>query len=128
MIRSHSTPPMEKLGLPESDSPRANRHARCSPTTYGPRKPGHNLELEPQPTLNPDRAPVPRIERLASRSVVDVDGSSWIVQEVRHWGYDRRASSSLVFTGDDAMRRVRNYPPNWIELSDAELIAISFGV
>jgi hypothetical protein len=50
------------------------------------------------------------------------------VQEIRHWGYDRRASSSLVFTGDDAMRRVRNYPANWIELSDAELIALSFGV
>src|SRR5512146_3023576 len=82
----------------------------------------------PQPTLDPDPAPVPHIERLASRSVVDSDGGTWTVQEVRDWGYDRRASSSLVFTGDDAMRRVRNYPPNRIELPDAELIALSVGV
>ncbi|HEX8946443.1 MAG TPA: hypothetical protein VF785_25120 [Gemmatimonadaceae bacterium] len=60
--------------------------------------------------------------------MVDSDGVTWRVQEVRFWEYDRRASSSLVFTGDDAMRRVRNYPANWIELSDAELIALSFGV
>lgn len=78
--------------------------------------------------MDPDPAPVPRIERLASRSVVDAYGVTWTVQEVRHWSYDRRASSSLVFTGDDAMRRVRNYPANWIELSDDELIALSFGV
>jgi hypothetical protein len=50
------------------------------------------------------------------------------VQEIRDCGYDRRASFSLVFTSDMVMRRVRNYPPNWIELSDAELIALSFGV
>jgi len=50
------------------------------------------------------------------------------VQEIRDWGYDRRTSSSLVFTSDDTMRRVRNYPASWIELSDAELIALSFGV
>lgn len=128
MIRTHSTPPSENFGSPEPDSPRANRHARCSPTVYGPRDRGRNLELEAQPTLDPDRAPIPRIERLASRSVVDADGATWLVQEVRHWGYDRRASSSLVFTGDDAMRRVRNYPSNWIQLSDGDLIAISFGV
>jgi hypothetical protein len=128
MTRTHSTPPLEKIDAPEPDSPRANRHARCSPTVYGPRNSGQHFELEPQSTLDSDRAPVPRIERLASRSVVDALGATWIVQEVRHWGYDRRASSSLVFTGDDAMRRVRNYPPNWIQLSDAELIAISFGV
>lgn len=100
----------------------------ASPTPVGPRDAERNLELEAPPTLDPDPAPVPHIERLASRSVVDSDGGTWTVQEVRDWGYDRRASSSLVFTGDDAMRRVRNYPPNWIELSDAELIALSFGV
>jgi hypothetical protein len=60
--------------------------------------------------------------------VPDDEGGTWVVQEIRDWGYDRRASFSLVFTNDTAMRRVRSYPPNWIELSDAELIAISFGV
>jgi hypothetical protein len=65
---------------------------------------------------------------LASRSVRDAHGVAWLVQEVRDWGYDRRASLSLVFSSDEAMRRVRVYPPNWIELSDDELIALSFGV
>jgi hypothetical protein len=86
-----------------------------------------NLELEAWLNLDPDRA-LPRIERLAMRSVPDDEGGAWLVQEIRDWGYDRRASFSLVFTNDTVMRRVRNYPPNWIELSDADLIAISFGV
>jgi len=79
-------------------------------------------------TLDPERKPFPRIERLASRSILDAHGGMWRVQEIRDWGYDRRASSSLVFTSDDVMRRVRNYPPNWVDLSDDELIALSFGV
>jgi hypothetical protein len=86
-----------------------------------------NLELEAWPSLDSDPA-LPRIERLATRSVPDDEGGAWLVQEIRDWGYDRRASSSLVFTNDNVMRRVRNYPPNWIDLSDAELMAISFGV
>jgi len=78
--------------------------------------------------LDADPPQTPRIERLASRSVRDAHGVPWLVQEIRDWAYDRRASLSLVFSSDDAMRRVRSYPANWIELSDAELIALSFGV
>jgi len=84
--------------------------------------------LEPRSDVDPDPAQVPRIERLESRSIRDADGVTWLVQEIRDWGYDRRASSSLVFTSDDVMRRVRHYPQHWTELSDAELLKLSFGV
>jgi hypothetical protein len=85
-------------------------------------------ELEPRPDVDHDPAQVPRIERLESRSIHDTSGVSWLVQEIRDWGYDRRASSSLVFTSDDVMRRVRHYPANWITLSDAELLVLSLGI
>jgi hypothetical protein len=91
-------------------------------------RPTMNGASSPDPDVDPDPAHVPRIERLESRSVRDTDGVTWIVQEIRDWAYDRRASSSLVFTSDDVMRRVRNYPANWIELPAAELLRISFGV
>jgi hypothetical protein len=79
-------------------------------------------------TLDRDHRQAPRIERLASRSVRDAHGVPWLVQEVRDWEYDRRSATSLVFSSDDVMRRVRDYPPNWIDLSDEDLIALSFGV
>ena len=79
-------------------------------------------------TLDPEPRHAPRIERLASRSVRDAHGVPWLVQEVRDWEYDRRSATSLFFISDDVMRRVRDYPPNWIDLSDEELIALSFGV
>jgi hypothetical protein len=94
-----------------------------------PAPPDDERNLEPEARLSLDCDPaLPHIERLATRSVPDDEGGAWLVQEIRDWGYDRRASFSLVFTNDNVMRRVRNYPPNWIELSDAELMAISFGV
>jgi hypothetical protein len=96
--------------------------------TMTPFRPTMNGTSTPGPDVDPDPAHVPRIERLESRSVRDTDGVTWLVQEIRDWGYDRRASSSLVFTSDDVMRRVRNYPANWIELPATELLRISFGV
>jgi hypothetical protein len=35
--------------------------------------------------------------------------------------------SSLIFESDAAVRRVRNYPPNWHELPDDELAALRHG-
>ena len=78
--------------------------------------------------LDSEPRQAPRIERLASRSVRDAHGVPWLVQEVRDLEYDRRATTSLIFSSDDVMRRVRVYPPNWIDLPDDELIALSFGV
>jgi hypothetical protein len=38
-----------------------------------------------------------------------------------------RADYCLVFTSDFAMRRVWHYPHDWRALSDAELLALSWG-
>jgi hypothetical protein len=38
---------------------------------------------------------------------------------------DETGGASLVFASDDAVRRVRRYPPNWSELSEDELLALS---
>ena len=40
--------------------------------------------------------------------------------------FDRRSGNSLIFASDFAVRRVRNYPANWMELSDEELLALSW--
>lgn len=58
------------------------------------------------------------------RVIVTAGGQHWVVREVELSTYDRR-TRSLVFLTDGAMRRVRNYPVNWRQCSDAELLAIS---
>ncbi len=40
--------------------------------------------------------------------------------------YDRRARTTLVFVSEGAMRRVRDFPAHWWELSDEELLGISW--
>jgi len=61
-----------------------------------------------------------------SRSFVDGDGVHWTVYEQAFGDYDRRSSSSLIFNSDFAVRRVRNYPANWLELSERELMELSW--
>jgi hypothetical protein len=58
------------------------------------------------------------------RTFTDQEGNFWDVREVSLAGYDRRGRS-LLFESTGAIRRVRDYPDNWIELSDAELEEIS---
>jgi hypothetical protein len=53
-------------------------------------------------------------------------GAVWLVYELRAIPFDRRSGSSLIFESDDTIRRVRNYPENWRELSDEELFALSW--
>jgi hypothetical protein len=55
-----------------------------------------------------------------TRSVLDAEGTFWQVCEVAY-ALDRRSGRSLVFESDGAVRRVRNYPDMWDELSDDEL-------
>jgi hypothetical protein len=75
---------------------------------------------------DPDRTSF--IEVLATREVTDpVTGIRWLVHEVRDIRYDRRAAPSLIFTSDEAMRRVRTYPENWMTLDVAELLRVSTG-
>ena len=64
--------------------------------------------------------------RLGSRIIVDpATCTQWVVIEIRDAPYDRRDASSLVFSTEGVMRRVRNYPRNWLELTDAELLRLS---
>jgi hypothetical protein len=39
--------------------------------------------------------------------------------------FDRRGGTHLVFDAETLMRRVRDFPANWQELSDAELLELS---
>ena len=50
---------------------------------------------------------------------LEVDDDVWFVYEVGP-AYDRRGSS-LVFESEELVRRVRAYPPNWRDLTDADL-------
>lgn len=59
------------------------------------------------------------------RVVATSDGHQWVVREVQPSQFDRRGTSSLVFVSDHAMRRVRDYPPDWYEWSDEDLLAVS---
>jgi hypothetical protein len=64
--------------------------------------------------------------RFGSRVVVDRStNAQWVVFEIRNASYDRRDGKSLVFSTDGVMRRVRNFPPNWLELADEELLQLS---
>lgn len=56
------------------------------------------------------------------------DGVLWLVYELRASPLDRRQTASLVFESDTAIRRVRNYPSTWRELSDDELVALSWDI
>lgn len=60
------------------------------------------------------------------RSFVDADGQRWRVYEQVFDEYDRRSGKSLIFASETAVRRVRNFPENWMSLSDEELAAISW--
>ena len=60
------------------------------------------------------------------RVYFDADGHRWQVYEKAFDPFDRRSGMSLIFASDGAMRRVRNYPANWIDLSDEELAKLSW--
>lgn len=61
-----------------------------------------------------------------SRDVIDADGAHWRVYELAFGDYDRRSGTSLIFNSDFAVRRVRTFPANWIELSDMQLMELSW--
>jgi len=62
------------------------------------------------------------------RVFVDEDGTRWQVHEMPFSNYDRRRGRSLIFWSDGAVRRVRNYPADWHELSDHDLALLSWKV
>ena len=60
----------------------------------------------------------------AVRTIQDPNGAHWRVWEVPDMD-ERRARPSLIFESEAVIRRVRDYPANWSELSDEELYAAS---
>jgi hypothetical protein len=58
-----------------------------------------------------------------TRSVIDAAGTFWQVCEVEY-ALDRRTGRSLIFESDGSVRRVRQYPDNWYDLSDVELVRL----
>jgi hypothetical protein len=56
----------------------------------------------------------------------EADGTRWQVREMPFSSYDRRHGLSLIFWSEGAVRRVRDYPSNWYELSDHDLALLSW--
>lgn len=56
---------------------------------------------------------------------ISADGLRWIVQEVAAPAFDRRGGTHLLFDGESVMRRLREFPANWHELSDDALYELS---
>jgi hypothetical protein len=69
-----------------------------------------------------DPTGAPRVER----EFVDVEGARWRVFERAFSDYDRRRGLSLIFASDAAVRRVRDYPPDWQSLTDEQLMSLSW--
>lgn len=73
-----------------------------------------------------DNPPPPGARRNAPRSrTLLIDGEIWTVREETRGQYDRRSRPDLVFESAAIVRRVRDYPDDWLQLSDAELMAVS---
>lgn len=58
------------------------------------------------------------------RLLIDANGRRWEVHEVTS-SYDRRTRGSLIYDCGDVVRRVRTYPADWYERSDAALLELS---
>lgn len=67
-----------------------------------------------------------RARALASGRTVETDDGQWRVYELESGPYDRRSGCSLIFESDGVLRRVRDYPADWRELPDTELMAVSW--
>jgi hypothetical protein len=86
---------------------------------------GRNPEVEMAGPPNRTDAPTDSNVPFA-RTFVDHEGARWRVYEQPFSDYDRRSGMSLIFASEGAVRRVRNYPPDWINLSDEDLLTLSW--
>ena len=75
-----------------------------------------------------DRRESAREAEAVEREFVDADGTQWRVREMPFSQYDRRRGCSLIFWSEGAVRRVRDYPTDWHELSDIELGLLSWKI
>ena len=60
------------------------------------------------------------------RMFLDSEGTRWRVYEKAFGDYDRRSGMSLIFASEAAVRRVRDFPSDWMLLTDDELLALSW--
>jgi hypothetical protein len=67
-------------------------------------------------------------ERPRTRTFTDDLGQTWLVSEQPFSEYDRRRGSSLIFSSELAVRRVRDYPSDWHTLPESALVALSWRV
>lgn len=58
--------------------------------------------------------------------VINLDNEEWRIYELLPASYDRRGRNTLVFETDGVIRRIRNYPENWRELSADALLTLSW--
>jgi len=65
--------------------------------------------------------------QLTGRSLI-ADDRSWLVYELPSGAFDRRSTPTLIFECEGLIRRVRNYPPEWRDLSDDELPKLSWSI
>lgn len=54
-----------------------------------------------------------------------MDDQRWIVRELDAPAFDRRGGTHLLFESETVMRRLRSFPPNWHQLSDDDLYALT---
>lgn len=59
------------------------------------------------------------------RIVATDDGRQWVVRELPSSPSEWCTYGSLLFISDRAIRRVRDYPADWFDRPDADLIAVS---
>ena len=60
------------------------------------------------------------------RSFDDAEGTRWRVYESPLTGYNSHRGQSLIFASETAVRRVRDFPANWANLSDEDLGMLSW--
>jgi hypothetical protein len=66
------------------------------------------------------------IQAAPGRMFLDSEGTRWRVYEQAFGDYDRRSGMSLIFASEAAVRRVRDFPSDWMLLTDDELLALSW--
>lgn len=87
--------------------------APCFPGNATVSSPGRDSTIGAPPRARPEGP---------QRFIRDEAGLLWHVREIQF----ADVTPSLVFETTGIFRRVRRYPANWYELSDAELYALSW--
>ena len=92
-----------------------------------------------RPVAMPSRGPTPqreppgagdgpRVRPRGPRVYADRAGVEWRVEEVPAAAVPAaKGPACLMFHSEGAIRRVWRYPPNWRQLTDAELEVLSWG-